>query len=59
MENTKPGYKTTEFWLSALTAMLTILNQSGAIGHAIPTDAVLSIAGVVAAYIASRAVVKK
>jgi hypothetical protein len=57
--DTKPGYKTTEFWMAAIASVLTILNQSGAIGHAIPTDAVLSIAGLVAAYVASRAVVKK
>jgi hypothetical protein len=55
----KPGYKTTEFYLAVLSSVVTLLNQSGIIGNPLPADAIMTIGGVIAAYIASRTVVKK
>ena len=55
----KPGYKTSEFYLAVLASVITLLNQSGLLGHPVPSDAIMSIAGMVATYAASRAVVKK
>jgi len=54
----KSGYKTSEFWLTALGSILTLANQSGLIGVPLPTEAVMSLAGMIAAYIGSRGYVK-
>lgn len=52
----KPGWKTTEFWLSVVTSLGVLLNQSGILGALqIPIDGVATIAGVIATYVASRA----
>jgi hypothetical protein len=58
----KPGYKTTEFWLSVLACLLGLLMASGAIGDA--TMAAQIIGGVLAllsqlGYTASRTKVKE
>ena len=58
----KPGYKTTEFWLSALATVVGILLGSGVIPE---TGATMQIIGFIAAalsalgYTVSRAIVKK
>jgi len=53
------GYKTTEFWVTTITSLVVILNQSGILGtFVIPTEAVMSIAGIVASYVISRGVAK-
>jgi hypothetical protein len=58
MEN-KTGYKTTEFWVAALTSIATLLNQSGLLGTIVlPIEGIASVAGIVGAYIISRTVVK-
>lgn len=57
----KPGYKTTEFWLTLLAQMVALLMASGAFAADSP---VLKVATYVAAvlaqlgYVASRAMVK-
>ena len=64
MNETKPGYKTTEFWLSLLATLLGFLLASGAM-DAVPEESWIAklIGGVVAVlatlgYSASRAKVK-
>lgn len=52
------GYKTSEFWLTAMGSLLTLANQSGFIGVPLPTDAVMSMAGMLAAYVGSRGLAK-
>ena len=55
----KPGYKTTEFWLASVASIITILNESGVLGgFLLPTEAIMSIAGIVVAYITARTVIK-
>lgn len=56
---TKKGYKTSEFWLTAANSIFTLLNQSGIIGTPIPTEAILMIGGTVMTYIFGRTTVKK
>lgn len=60
MENeVKPGYKTTEFWVTVITSVATALNQSGVLGSfSLPTEALATIAGIVASYVLSRGVAK-
>ncbi len=58
MEN-KKGYKTTEFWLTTLGSILTLLNQSGAIGTPLPLEPIMAILGSISAYALSRGVAKK
>ncbi len=64
MNETKPGYKTTEFWLSLLATLLGFLLASGVM-DTVPADSWIAklIGGVVAVlatlgYSASRAKVK-
>jgi hypothetical protein len=64
MNETKPGYKTTEFWLSLLATLLGFLLASGAM-DTVPQDSWIArvVGGVVAVlatlgYSASRAKVK-
>jgi hypothetical protein len=64
MNETKPGYKTTEFWLSLVATLLGFLLASGAM-DTVPQDSWIAkvIGGVVAVlatlgYSASRAKVK-
>jgi hypothetical protein len=56
--DTKPGYQTTEFWLTALTTFGTLLNQSGVIGVTVPIETVLTYITPVVAYIFGRSYVK-
>jgi len=64
MNQTRPGYKTTEFWLSLLATLIGLLMASGALDQ-LPEDSWIAklIGGVVAVlaalgYSASRAKVK-
>ena len=53
------GYKTTEFWVTTLTSLVVIANQSGILGDfVLPVEAIATIAGIVGAYIVSRGVAK-
>lgn len=54
---TKPGWKTTEFWGAAVAALVPILNQ--AFGWELPTEALVSLAVVVAGYALSRGLAKR
>lgn len=60
----KPGYKTTEFWLSAIAMLISILYGSGFIdpdGGTAASKAVALVAGAMAAmgYTISRTISKK
>lgn len=56
----KQGYKTTEFWVTSITSLATILNQSGLLGSIVlPIEAVSSIAAIVVGYAISRGIAKK
>jgi hypothetical protein len=55
----KKGYRTTEFWLTAIGSIGTLLNQSGILGTALPMDAILGVLGSIAAYAVSRGVAKR
>jgi membrane protein implicated in regulation of membrane protease activity len=57
MNTPKPGWKTTEFWLTAATAAVGLLNS--ALGWNIPVETVATVVGGVAAYVLGRAVTKK
>lgn len=63
MESTsknKPGYKTTEFWITLVTSVATFMNQSGFLGSFIlPVEAIGSIAAIVIGYSISRGTSKK
>ena len=59
MDAPKPGYKTSEFYLTVLSTLLALLNQSGLLGHPLPTEAIMSLAAMVATYTASRTMAKK
>lgn len=54
---TKPGYKTTEFWLGLITVVLTYLND--ALGWNVPVTVVVAAVGLVATYTIGRSMVKK
>lgn len=51
---TKPGYFTTEFWLSVLSAVYLVLNASGILNEVNPKWAAIATAVVTAAYTLSR-----
>jgi len=58
----KPGYKTTEFWLTAIVTILGLLTSSGAIGEESMVAKIIGGAMAVLAtmgYSASRATTKK
>jgi len=52
----KQGWKTSEFWVTVATCLVTILNK--AFGWEIPSEAILPVIGVAATYVLSRTVVK-
>lgn len=53
------GYKTSEFWVMALTGLITSLNQSGILGSfVLPVESIGIIVGLAATYILSRGVAK-
>lgn len=54
----KSGIKTTEFWLTVATSIVTVLNASGLLPFVIPQETVLQVVGGVAAYVLSRGVSK-
>lgn len=56
-ETVKSGVKSSEFYVALLGAVVPVLNSY--LGLAIPVEGLLSIAGVVASYIISRAAVKR
>lgn len=56
----KSGWKTSEFWVTTLTAIATILNQSGILGSfTLPIEAIGTISAVIGAYVISRGLAKK
>lgn len=57
--DTKPGYQTTEFWIATLGSLVAALNQSGALGeYQLPAETIMTIGGVIVAYILGRSFVK-
>lgn len=54
----KPGWKSSEFWLALFGSTMTLLNQSGLLGTPIPTDAVMTVGGILGTYILGRGVAK-
>ena len=50
----KAGWKTTEFWLTAIASLMVMLNQSGAFGFEIPAESIMPIFTGIAAYVVSR-----
>ena len=57
MNDVKSGWKTTEFWASAVAALVPLLNQ--ALGWSMPVESMVALAGSVAAYVISRGIAKK
>lgn len=58
----KAGYKTSEFWLSAATSLISILYASGIIGEGTELDKTFGIIAAVLStmgYTISRSIVKK
>ena len=56
----KTGYKTSEFWITAIITIATLLNQSGILGSIIiPIEGLGAIAGVAVSYIFARGAAKK
>jgi len=53
------GMKSSEFWITVVTSVVTLLNQSGLLGTPLPVEAIASIAGIVATYALSRGLAKK
>lgn len=56
---TRKGYRTTEFWLTAIGSLGALLNQSGALGVVLPMEAIMSVLGTIAAYAVSRGIAKR
>ena len=48
----KPGFRTSEFWATCIAAIIPLLNQ--AFNWHIPVEAMVGIAGSIAAYVISR-----
>jgi len=60
-ENPKPGYATTEFWMTFITAVLGLCISQGWIGTDFPQQEILGIVAMflpVAIYALSRAITK-
>jgi len=57
MEKVKAGIKTTEFWLALLGAILPVMNTY--LGLNIPTESIISIAGIVISYVLGRSWLKR
>lgn len=53
----KSGWKTSEFWVTTVTSIVTIINQAD-LGFTLPTEAIATIAGLAATYILSRGIAK-
>lgn len=54
----KPGYKTSEFQLVALTSIVALLNQSGLLHFQIPVETLQNVFNAVMAYVGSRSLLK-
>lgn len=52
----KPGYQTSEFWLSIVSACLLVSNKG--LGLGIDEGTVMAFAGMVISYVISRTVIK-
>lgn len=61
MENKpKAGWKTSEFWVTTITALAVALNQSGILGTIVlPIETIATIVAGVASYVISRGLAKK
>lgn len=58
--NMKTGYKTTEFWVTLITTLGTLLNQAGILGSVVlPVESIATVGGIVASYVIGRSYVKK
>lgn len=55
----KAGYKTSEFWVTAIVTLLTSINASGALGFTIPIEAITPIVAMAASYVLGRSIAKK
>ena len=56
MEKVKAGLRTSEFWVSMLGAAIPLVNQY--MGLALPAEAIVSVAGVLATYVFGRSFLK-
>jgi len=55
----KTGYKTSEFWVMAITSVATLFNQSGVLGSVVlPIEALGAMAAMVFGYVISRGMAK-
>jgi len=53
------GFKTSEFWVTVVVTIATLLNQSGILGSIVlPIETITTIAGVAGSYILSRGLAK-
>jgi len=57
MGDIKAGWKTSEFWVTVVTANVPLLNA--ALGWNLPVEAMATMVGVVASYVLSRGLSKK
>lgn len=57
MNRIKTGVKTTEFWTTVGAAIIMVFNQG--LGFNLPSDQLMSLAGVVMSYCLGRSIVKK
>jgi energy-converting hydrogenase Eha subunit A len=56
----KSGWKTSEFWVTAITGIAITLNQSGVLGSIVlPIETIATIVAGVASYVLSRGLAKK
>lgn len=56
--DTVKGWKTSEFWVTILTMIGTVVNQSGLLKFTLPVDQVQQVVAAAAAYVGSRSVLK-
>lgn len=56
--NTTKGWKTSEFWVTALTLLGTLVNQSGAFHFTLPIEQIEQLVTAASTYVASRSVLK-
>ena len=54
----KPGYKTTEFWVTAATSLITILNDSGLLHVHLEANTIYAVVASGVAYVTSRSFTK-
>lgn len=56
----KPGYKTSEFWMTAMVTIISLLNQSGLLGSIVmPPETLAAVIMPIMTYIISRHKTKK